>query len=389
MKKFAVIGVSVLAALAVLVYVLLADRSTDTWEMNEAVPSETLSDNLTTAPTSESAGGEKAEAAVQSILEEQVRHSAKSGAKTEFDLYLGEIGYVDVDSVLQNRDPYSIIALLQQHRAQTGASEFLELEIESTGGTHRGYNANFVQVIGGTPTEARGSVGFDASGAVYTLGAVLLDPEAAGEGNNVILQAEAEAIALEAARRFSELRRAGFVERGEPLKMEASTGKLRYALAPDVGNALRAEWRVPVSIHGPPFSVEVLVAADTGEVVSVKSLIEPAAASTGCSELTFRICDATTMSVHSQALCGEEIAHGGEPVLDGNKCIATDRCSRTRYTGIRDNANRIRNYIKRVGMSTGTDYLAGVGGSDCRVDILINVPEELMLNSVNPTLLGQ
>ena len=299
------IGVSLSGALAVLVYVLLADRSADTGGINEAVPSETLSDNLTTAPSSDSAGGEEADAAVQSILEEQVRHSAKSGAKTEFDLYLGEIGYVDVDSVLQDRDPYSIIALLQQHRAQTGASELLELEIESTGGTHRGYNANFFQVIGGIPTEARGSVGFDASGAVYTLGAVLLDPEAAGEGNNVILQAEAKAIALEAARRFSEPRRAGFAERGKPLRMEAKPGKLRYALSPDVGNALRAEWRVPVSIYGPPFSVEVLVAAETGEVVSVKSLIEPAAASTGCSELTFRICDATTMSVHSQTSCGE------------------------------------------------------------------------------------
>jgi hypothetical protein len=36
MKKFAVIGVSLLAALAILAYVFLADRSSDTEDTNEA-----------------------------------------------------------------------------------------------------------------------------------------------------------------------------------------------------------------------------------------------------------------------------------------------------------------------------------------------------------------
>ncbi len=380
MKKFAVIGVSLLAALAVLTYVLLAGHSDDAEDRKETAPADTLSDNSAGAAATGSAGGEEADAALQLILEGPVRDSAKSGAKTKFDLYRGEIGYVDVDSILQDRDPYSIVALLQQHRAHTGAGELLELEIESTVRLPRGYSADFVQVIRATSTEARGTVAFDSSGAVYTVYGDLFDPEAAGVGNIVILQAEAEAKALEAARRFSEPRRVGFDERGEPLKMEASPGELRYALDP--GNALRAEWRVPVSIYGPPFSVEVLVAAETGEVLNVKSLIVPAVASTGCSELTFRVCDASTMVTNSRSSCGEGVFDGGKPILDGDNCVAPagqrDKCTEARYTGIRNNANKIRDYVKRIGTSAETDYLAGVGGEDCKVDILINVDTDLM-----------
>lgn len=211
--------------------------------------------------------------------EEQIRYTNKSGAETEFELYLGEIGYVDVYSILQDRNSHSIVALVQHHRAYTGAGELLELEIESTGGTPERYNARFIQVIEGAPTQARGSVSFDSSGAVHSVYGSFLDTQSKGSGNVVIVQAEAESIALEAARRFSESRRA---ESAEPLKMEASPGELRYVAVPDTGNALRAEWRVPVSIYGPPFSVEVVVDAQTGNIVSVRSLVEPEAASTEC-----------------------------------------------------------------------------------------------------------
>ena len=285
MKRFAVIGILALAALAVLTYALLAGRPVDVdiEKRNEAVSAEAPFDDLVGAVAPDSTGTENEEATEQPSLAEQVRYSAKSGAVTEFELYPGEIGYVDVHSILQDRNPYSIVALVQHHRAYTGAGELLELEIESTGGAPDRYNARFIQVIEGVPTEARGSVSFDSTGAVHAVYGRFVDSQAARTGSVVIVQAEAEAIALEAARRFAEPRREGFAERGELLRIEASPGELRYATTPDTGNTLLAQWRVPVSIYGPPFSVEVLVDAETGTVISVKSLIEPAAASTECS----------------------------------------------------------------------------------------------------------
>ena len=382
MKRFAVIGILMLLTLAVLTYLLLDDRSADTKDMNEAEPSEALYNDLIRAAAPGSAQRDKVEAAVQPNAEEQVRYSAKSGAGTQFELDLGEIGYVDVYSILQDRDPYSIVALVQQHRAYTGAGELLELEIESTGGTPQRYNARFVQVIEGAPTEARGSVFFDSSGKVSTVYGSLFDTQEAGTGNVVIAQAEAEAIALEAARRFSERRGAGVAERGGTLKMEASSGQLRYVIDPELGDELRAEWRVPVSIYGPPFSVEVLVAAETGNVISVKSLIEPAAASTGCSRLTFRVCDATTMTKNSRSSCGVGPFDGGTPIIDGENCVAqtgdTDKCNQDRYKDTMEEANKIRDYIENIGGTAKEDYLEGVGGDDCKVDILINVDTDLM-----------
>ena len=300
MKKFAVIGVSLLVALAVLAYVFLADRSADTENPKEAAPSETLSDNSASAASSGSDGGEKADAALQSILEEPIRYSAKSGAKTEFDLDRGEIGYVDMDSILQDRDPYSIVALLQQHRAHTDAGELLELEIESARRTHRGYIADFFQLIGGVPTEARGSVSFDSSGAVYTVYGDLFDPEAAEVGNIVIQQAEAEAIAREAAVRFVEPRRGPFVESNEPLIVEPEVEELRYNPTTGDASRLRAEWRVAVMTYQPFDDLVVSVDAETGEVVRVKSRLKHSCQQTDCPSIEFRVCDGSTAT---QASC--------------------------------------------------------------------------------------
>ncbi len=371
MKKFAVIGVSLLLVLAVVAYVLLADRSADTEEMKEAAPAETLSDNSASAEASDSAAGEKADVELQSILEEPIRDSTQSGAKTQYDLYLGEIGYVDVDSILQDRDPYSIVALLQQHRAQTGARELLELEIESTGGTHWGHNANFVQVIGGTPTEARGSVSFDASGAVYTISGSLFETQAAGTGNVVILQAEAEAIAREAAVRFVEPRRAPFAERGKPLRIDALSVEMRYAVDPKAGNSLRAEWRVVVSTFNPTDDVEVLVSAKEGQIVGMQSLIQRVNAQSACSELTFRVCDGNSAVKWS---CSP--LSGTTRVFDDGECVAVEaenwRCEDSKYTTPKDVADDARDYVNSI----GSKYLKGLGGTDGQIDILINVDHD-------------
>ena len=160
--------------------------------------------------------------------------------------------------------------------------------------------------------------------------------------------------------------------------MGASPVELHYALNPDADNALRAEWQVPISIYGPPFSLGVFVAAETGEIIRVKSLTIPAAAPAGCPGLTFRVCDATTMTRNSTHSCGEGVFDGGAPILDGNDCVAPagqmDKCSQTRYIGTRNNANKVWDYIKSI----GTSYLSGVGGDDCKIDILINVDTDLM-----------
>ncbi len=367
MKKFAVIGVSLLAALAVLTYVLLANRSAEREDTNEAAPSDTLSDHLANAASSGSAGGEKADAALQSILEEPIRDSAKSGAKTEYDLDRGEIGYVDVDSILQDRDPYSIVALLQQHHAHTGAGELLELEIESARRTHRGYIADFFQRIGGTPTEARGSVSFDSSGAVYTVYGDLFDPRTAEAGNILIQQAEAEAIAREAAVRFVESRRAPFEERGKPLRIDNLSAELRYAVDPEAGNSTRAEWRVVVSIFSPMDDVEVLVSAEKGRIVGVQSLVQDVHAQSACSELTFRVCNGSSAFKWS---CSP--LSGTTPVFDDGECVAVKaenwRCQDSNFTIPRDVADEAREYVDAL----GTEYLEGLG----KIDILINVDHD-------------
>ena len=371
MKKFAVIGVSLLVALAVLAYVFLADRSADTENPKEAAPSETLSDNSASAASSGSDGGEKADAALQSILEEPIRYSAKSGAKTEFDLDRGEIGYVDMDSILQDRDPYSIVALLQQHRAHTDAGELLELEIESARRTHRGYIADFFQLIGGVPTEARGSVSFDASGAVYTVYGDLFDPEAAEVGNIAIQQAAAEAIAREAAVRFVEPRRAPFAERGKPLRIDGLTAELRYAVDPEAGNSLRGEWRVVVGTFSPTDDVEVLVSAKDGRIVGMESLIQRVDAQPACSELTFRVCNGIGAVKWSWSPLS-----GTTPVFDDGECVAVEaenwRCEDSNFTIPRDVADAAREYVDAL----GTEYLEGLGGTEGRIDILINVDHD-------------
>ena len=172
---------------------------------------------------------------------------------------------MDVNSILQARNPYSVVALLKEHGSLTGADESLEIEVSSTGGTHRGHAARFSQMIEGVPTDARGSVAFYPDGSVYSLRGKIFDSAAALEGNVVILPSEAEAIAMEAARRF-------VAPRGQPLRVDASPGQLRYAV--DSDDALRAEWRVLVGTTGPHYSLEVLVGAETGRALGVRSLIE-------------------------------------------------------------------------------------------------------------------
>ena len=373
-KKISIIAAILLAAFTVIVYSRMASQSPAPETASEAKPPQAQRHSGDAPSSASHTTAAEAKASRREIagLSKPRRRSAKSGAVTEFNLFDGDIGYVDVNSILQARNPYSVVALLKEHGSLTGADESLEIEISSAGGTHRGHMARFSQIIGGIPTDARGSVAFYPDGSVYALRGEIFDSATALESNMVILPAEAEAIATEAARRF-------VAPRGQPLRVDASAEQLRYAV--DSDGALRAEWRVLVGTYGPYDSLEVVVAAGTGRVVGVRSVIEKMADS-GCAGLKFRVCDATAMTKHSNVSCGTGLLHGGKPVLDGNSCVAPsgeeNKCSQARYKGVRKNAWKIRDYIKGVGNSAGKDYLDGVGGADCRIDILINVDSDLL-----------
>ena len=145
MKKFPVIGISLLLALAVVAYVFLADRSSDTEHTSADAPAEER-EPASHLPEAETSGGKHLDQRRRLAAEERTprRRSATKGAHTSFSLTHGEIGYVDVDSIVQDRDPYSVIALLKDHRNRTGAGEWVEIEINYAQENNLwGYEASF------------------------------------------------------------------------------------------------------------------------------------------------------------------------------------------------------------------------------------------------------
>ena len=279
MKKSAVIGISLLAALAVVAYVFLATHPAGPEAPAESAPAQerVSSGGL---PDAESAGGaEESDRRRRLAGEERPpgRASDKKGAKTSFALSHGEIGYVDVNSVVQDRDPYSVVALLQNYQDLTGADESLEIEIPFVNENELwGYEATFTQLIGGSPTQWVGKIFFSSSGAVARVNGDLVNPQALSTGSVIVLRAEAEAIALEATVRYAAKLPVIPELRGQPLSIEVFPEEryreMRYEL--DRNNELRNVWRIPVSVSGSKHdSVEVLISAETGEVMRVRSAI--------------------------------------------------------------------------------------------------------------------
>lgn len=384
MKKVAVIATALLGVIVIGAYVLLAGRPAgdpaDPEHAPDAVP--LPSDESPAAAPSDSATGENAGAVQGANAVEG--ESIRSGAKTEFTLFDGEIGYVDPVSIVRDRDPYSVVALLQKHHAFTGAGESLELEIESVIETSAGYSAWFAQVIGETSTPGRGSVNFESSGTVYFADGLLVDPKAAAPGNIVILQSEAEAIAYEAAVRFVEPRRGPFIESNEALIIEPEVEELRYYPTPDA-NSLRAEWRVAVLTYQPFDSLLVSVDAETGEVLRVESRLKHRRQQTDCPSVEFRVCDgstATRESCNSTTLPDTTIygqrADGtwGCVLKDEGGKIDDTRCNEAQYARHRTalaNARDVMDYV----CSLSGGYLEGVG-RDGVIDILADAPERLV-----------
>ena len=277
-KKFALIAIPA-AALAIAAYVFLAGGPEEPEAPAESAPARA-------APERASAGGvleaQPARAAQMSgssaTLAAEERppewESKTKGDLTTFSLTHGEIGYVDVNSVLQDRDPYSLVALLQAHHDLTSADESLEVRIERIAENEIwGHEALFTQLIKGRPTNERGMVFFSSSGAVTRVYGDIINPQALAGDSVLILPPEAEAIAHEAAARYAATLEPERPEwRGLPVTITAHSAEMRHELDSDY--ALVRLWRVPVSIDGPAaISVWVSVSPETGEVIGVKSAV--------------------------------------------------------------------------------------------------------------------
>lgn len=280
MKKFAWSAVS-LALSAIAAYVFLLDRSqppeaADALRpVQQAEPSRIAPDTRT-SPTGQGAA----------IVPDPVVRTTRTVGDLKVSRFKGgDIGYLDVDSIIKNDDPYSIVALLQEHRDLTGADESLDLEIRFTRDYPAGKSVSFRQLINGKPTKGggKGSLTFDpATGAVKSGYSSLLNPQPANAMSAFILRDEAVAIARAAAVRFAE----SYMRPGDRLSISAEPKELRYALDTET-DKLRLEWPVWVSFSGftghppgitPGISREFLVAADTGEIVGANNLVQPSAA---------------------------------------------------------------------------------------------------------------
>lgn len=282
MKKIALVSIPLAGALTAAAYVLLARGPEPSSELatSEPAPSE-----ATPAPEQAgstvlldpaTAGGAETCAPYANLMAADgtlKQTSETEGDLTMFSMTHGEIGYVDVDSVLQDRNPSSVIALLKEHKELTGADESLEIEIVSANENESwGHEVTFVQLIDGQPAGKRGKVFFSSSGAVTWMRGQILDTQALSPANMVVLSAEAEAIAREAAVDFAKTLPVLPEWRGKiPWGYEVYPAVLVYEL--DAENKLVRFWRVGVSIYGPVegAAARIWISPETGEVLDVTS----------------------------------------------------------------------------------------------------------------------
>ena len=333
MKKFVLIAVplAVAVALAVAAYVFLAGGPEGPEVPAESAPARAAPERATTgrlpeaqtARAARQSGSSTTQAAEESPPE---RDSEERGDLTSFSLTHGEIGYVDVNSVLQDRDPYSVVALLQEHRGLTGADESLEVRIERIAETEIwGHEAIFTQLIEGQPTNEGGRVFFTSNGAVTWVYGDIINPQVLAGDSVLILPPEAEAIAREAAARYAVTLEPERPEwRGLPVIITAHSAEMRHELDSDY--ALFRLWRVPVSIDGPAATtIWVSVSPDTGEVISVKSAV-----SQSSSQINFILCDAAKVNGPVKSCWPSQNA---ERVSTNGTCnLASDNlCQQSKY----------------------------------------------------------
>ena len=272
------IAVPLAAALAVLAYVFLSGE-----REGPELPAETES-----PPTAESAdsgglGGAKPPPESQAGFASPTpapedrppeRKSERKGDLTRFSLTHGDIGYIDVNSILRDRNPYSIVDLLQAHGELTGAGDSLEIRIDRISENEIwGQEVMFTQMIEGRPTNEVGTVFFSPSGAVTWARGRIIDTRGLKPGGILVLAPEAEAIARDAAARHAATLEPENPEwRDLPVTITPSAAEIRYERDPSY--KLVRTWRVGVGIGGPvATSLWVSVSPETGEVTQVKSAV--------------------------------------------------------------------------------------------------------------------
>ncbi len=274
MKKFALAAISLAAVLAVAAYVFLTDQPAGTEAPVEspAVPKETAAGLPDTEPPRPKNPG-RATPADEPTLE---RESERRGDLTIFSMTHGDIGYVDVNSILQERDPYSVVNLLRAHRDLTGADESLEITINQIKENEKwGHGVLFTQLIEEQPTNEVGKIFFTSSGAVTRVYGDILDPQALADDPVLILPPEAEAIAYEAARRYAASLEPDVrpERRHRPWEIAVGSAEIRHRL--DSEDNLFRLWEVPVTLTGPKGDIAMAsLSPETGDVISVRSTVE-------------------------------------------------------------------------------------------------------------------
>ena len=291
------------------------------------------------------------------------------------------MGYLDVDAIINNNDPSSIVAFLLAHSDETGADESLEIEIDDIVDYPNNKVVIFDQLVDGKHSiEGRGSIDFDpATGAVISAYVSLVTPDPALAASVVILQDEAVAIAREAvASAVLQQESVAITRDGDRLYVQprlrpgfafqisrVTVKELRSALDPTTNKA-RFEWPIWISARGVDggLSWEVLVDASTGEIAGIKDLERRNAGV--CSDLTYRFCDGSLMTDKEDG-CGPGILNKAKPLS------ATDP----------EAARVIRHAKAMTAKIKGVDssYIGAVRGLNCEVEIVVNVPDALMGNA--------
>lgn len=380
-KKLVFIAVSLAAGLAAIAWVFLAGGpqgpAAPAGRESSSAASDSAAGPRPAGVGQKSAGGPAASAAEAELV---IRSTETTGDLTMSRLRGGDLGYVDAGSIIDGNDPYSIVAFLQAQSELTGADESLEIEIRNISDYPASIRARFDQIIDGKRSpQGKGSVSFDpATGAVISSMTSLVAPDPALAGSVAILQAEAVAIAREAVTSAVLQEEAVAITRdGDRLYVQprlrpgftfqisrVTPKEIRYALDPAT-NKTRAEWPVWIGARGVAggLSWEVLVDASTGEIVGINDLVQRYAG--GCSDLTFLVCDGSLMRDEDDE-CGTGILNRVKPLPDSDP----DAASAIRY------AKGMTTDVKAANSS----YIGEAQGSDCEVEIVVNVPEDLMGN---------
>ena len=374
-RKWFWVGVPLVAVLAVAASVLLRDRSAPLPE-DEGTPAQRIEDVLAAPDTPALPAAPPSGSAFEA---DGLAYGGYEPGDLTTSILAGDgLGYLDVDAIINNNDPSSIVAFLLAHSDETGADESLEIEIAGISEYPTSKSVIINQLIDGKrQPHGSGDITFDpATGAVISAYVSLVIPDPALAASVVILQDEAVAIARAfVTSAVLQEKAVAIAHDGDRLYVQprmrpgfafqisrVTPKELRYALDPET-NKTRFEWPVWIGARGVAggLSWEVLVDASTGEIVGTRDLMEPAAGA--CSDLTFSVCDGSVMLSRSN-ICAENGLVHPLPDTDPDAAAAIAR------------AKGMTSDIKAADPS----YIGAVRGSDCEVEIVVNVPDALMGN---------